>query len=137
MGLIDDTPEDTIEECIDLIESPLTRKLSISSNKTNGLSNSKQENNETKDDGVQMEESSKGKIHGSVLWGYFSSGTHQLILILLACIFPIVEVFGSGADYWLSIWYDRILNFSSFAIFALYLINFSLKLVSLGLKRND
>lgn len=106
MGLVEDPTEN-----IDLIENPVSRTSSISSRKSNGSSHSKHENNEKKDDGVQMEESSKGKIKGSVAWGYFSSGTHWLILISLAVIFPIVEIFASGSDYWLSIWYV-ILGFS-------------------------
>lgn len=104
MGLVEDTIEETVEEFIDPIESSLTRKPSVSSDKSSGSANTEHESNVKKDDGVQMEESSKGKIHGSVLWGYFSSGTHRLVLILLALIFPLVEVFGSGSDYWLSIW---------------------------------
>lgn len=100
MGLVEDELEN-----VDLIENPVSRKASITSRKSIGSPPSKHDNSEKKDDGVQMEESSKGKIQGRVSVGYFSSGTHGLILILLAIIFPIVEIIGSGSDYWLFIWY--------------------------------
>lgn len=134
MGLVEDTIEETIEEFIDPSECPMTRKPSISSVKSNGSTHPKHENSMKKDDGVQMEESSKGKIHGSVLWGYFSSGTNRLILILLAVIFPIVEVFGSGSDYWLSIWYNYFLISKlrpAFVLCLMFFLNNSI-FISLG-----
>lgn len=100
MGMIEDQME-TIES----IEKPASRKLPISSSKSNSFSHSKCVKNDEKDDGVQMEESSKGKIEGSVAWGYFSAGAHWIVLVLLAVTFPIVDIFASGSDYWMSIWY--------------------------------
>lgn len=60
--------------------------------------------NDEKDEGLQMEESSKGKVKGSVTWSYFNVGAHWSVLILLVSLFIIVQVFVSGADYWVSVW---------------------------------
>lgn len=53
---------------------------------------------------LQMEETSKGKVKGSVVLRYILAGTHWFILILLAIAFLFVEICASGSDYWLSIW---------------------------------
>lgn len=65
--------------------------------------NVKQQEQE-KDEGLQMEDSSKGKVKGSVSWSYFTAGAHWFILIILASSFLIVQMFASGADYWVSVW---------------------------------
>lgn len=57
------------------------------------------------DKGLQMEESSKGKIKGSISWKYYSAGAHWSVLFVLASLFVFVQMFTSGADYWVSVWY--------------------------------
>lgn len=59
---------------------------------------------EERDEGVQMEASSKGKVKGSVPLNYFRSGAHWPILILLLISFAFVQLLASAADYWVSIW---------------------------------
>lgn len=79
--------------------------MSISSGKAS-LSGSKHEDieEELKDEGVQMEESSKGKVRGSVSAAYFRAGAHWSVLFVLGFLFVFVQVLASGADYWVSIW---------------------------------
>ena len=57
-----------------------------------------------KDEGVQLEASSKGKVKGSLFLNYFKAGARwpTLILLLLSLVF--VEFLGSSVDYWVSIW---------------------------------
>lgn len=62
------------------------------------------ENYGNKDEGVQMEISSKGKVKGSILRNYFASGGHWSVHILLGVLFIFVQLLASAADYWVSIW---------------------------------
>lgn len=57
-----------------------------------------------KDHGVEMEASSKGTVKGVLLAQYFAAGAHWsvLVIILISCL--LVQLFGSAADYWVSIW---------------------------------
>lgn len=57
------------------------------------------------DHGVQMEETSKGKVKGSVSMAYFTAAVHWSVFILLACSLVFVQMIASGADYWVSVWY--------------------------------
>lgn len=57
-----------------------------------------------KDGGLQMEETSKGKVKGSIPWNYFKAGAHWSVLIILALSFLFVQLIASGADYWVSVW---------------------------------
>lgn len=59
---------------------------------------------ERRDDGIQMEASSKGKVKGSVPLIYFMSGAHWSILILVLISFVFVQFLASSADYWVSVW---------------------------------
>lgn len=61
-------------------------------------------NNVEKDKGVQMEESSRGKVKGSVSLGYFKAGAHWPMLLLLAGALIFVQMIASGLDYWVSVW---------------------------------
>lgn len=59
---------------------------------------------EERDEGVQMEASSKGKVKGSVPLNYFKSSAHWSILIILLISFGFVQFLASAADYWVSLW---------------------------------
>lgn len=72
--------------------------------KKSGKDGSVAGDNAEKDDGVAMEDSSKGKVKGSIAGGYFAAGAHWTLLLLLAFTFVIVQLLASGADYWVSIW---------------------------------
>ena len=122
MGLVENSMEN-----IDSDKNLAGRRSSISSSNSNDSSHSKHQNDDEKTDhGVQMEESSKGKIDGSVAWSYFSSGTHWIILILLAVSFPIVDIFASGSDYWLSVWYGNFKNSRFFLQSSIFFLKFVL-----------
>lgn len=81
-----------------------SRKLSISSSISSSASHSQCENIDNKSIDLQMEETSKGKVEGSVVLRYILAGTNWLSLVLLAIAFVFVEICASGSDYWLSVW---------------------------------
>lgn len=99
----------TVEKDDEKEDSPdksLSRQTSSRSS-TGSLSSLKSSNDGSvveKDDGVQMEASSKGKVKGSIAGNYFAAGTHWSILVILGIAFIIVQLLASGADYWVSIW---------------------------------
>lgn len=64
-----------------------------------------QKQNENKDKGVPMEAISKGKVKGSLLWNYFSSGAHWSVLLILFSSVVFVQFLASTTDYFVSIWY--------------------------------
>lgn len=99
----------TVEKDDEKEDSPdksLSRQTSSRSS-TGSLSSLKSSNDGSvveKDEGVQMEASSKGKVKGSIAGNYFAAGTHWSILVILGISFIIVQLLASGADYWVSIW---------------------------------
>lgn len=90
-------------------ETRIRRKSAISNRSaTSGSSTSDSENeNETieRDLGVQIEDSSKGKVKGSLALNYFKAGGNWLTLSILLFSFVLVQFLASAADYWVSIWY--------------------------------
>lgn len=62
------------------------------------------DNNGKKDEGVQLEASSKGKVKGSLSLHYFRAGANWPMLLGLACFFVFVQFLASAVDYWVSIW---------------------------------
>ena len=62
------------------------------------------EEDDGKTEGLQLEESSKGKVKGSIALNYFRAGSHWSILIVLGILFLVVQLLASAADYWVSIW---------------------------------
>lgn len=102
----------TVEKDDEKEDSPdksLSRQTSSRSS-TGSLSSLKSSNDGSlvddgrKDDGVQMEASSKGKVKGSIPGNYFAAGTHWSLLVILGITFIVVQLLASGADYWVSIW---------------------------------
>lgn len=59
---------------------------------------------EQTDSGVKMEESSKGKVKGSISVAYFKSGAHWMVLCVLGISFLFAQILASGSDYWVSVW---------------------------------
>ena len=51
-----------------------------------------------------MEESSKGKVKGSVTANYFRAGANWFGISLLLIFFIISQILASAADYWVSVW---------------------------------
>lgn len=97
-------PADEPREDFDAINMSKSRKLSVASNFSDHSFYSDCVNIDEAKRGAQMEESSKGKVKGSVPLRYFLAGVHWFILIWLAIIFPVVDIFTSGSDYWMSVW---------------------------------
>lgn len=91
-------------------EMPYRRKSAISTrSRSSALNNSDSENEDENieiDYGVQIEDSSKGKIKGSISMNYFKAGANTLTISVLLFSFLFVQFLASTADYWVSIWYD-------------------------------
>lgn len=60
--------------------------------------------NQKKDEGVQLEASSKGKVKGSIFMNYFKAGVPWPVFIVLLFLFVFVQFLGSAVDYWVSVW---------------------------------
>lgn len=88
----------------DATKSRKSSVSSIASNTSSSISDQMDTINDEKDDGLQMEASSKGKVKGSVSGSYFTAGAHWLILLILAFTFVFVQILASGSDYWVSVW---------------------------------
>lgn len=85
----------------------LSRKSSAVSISSRSTTKSSEDINEPVveiDEGIKMEESSKGKVKGSIAGNYFKAGAHWSILFIIGSLYIIVQVLASGADYWVSVW---------------------------------
>lgn len=100
----DEDPDDSEE----MENQPKLRKMSTVSSISSGTSNFGSEIfrgiGELEDKGVQMEESSKGKVNGSISLRYFTSGAHWSVIFILACSCLVTQILASFSDYWLSVW---------------------------------
>lgn len=54
--------------------------------------------------GVGLEESSKGKVKGSVTLNYFRAGGNWFGLSVILILFIVSQILASAADYWVSVW---------------------------------
>lgn len=100
------TKENADDENSETGSRQLSRTPSITSTSSNSTTKSSEpDKNRTPevDEGVQLEESSKGKVK-NVSANYFLAGAHWTVLFFLVCLFLIVQVLASGADYWVSVW---------------------------------
>lgn len=77
------------------------RSLSTSSSKASLQDENKEDENEQ---GIGLEESSKGKVKGSVTASYFRAGANWFGLFILLLFFVISQILASAADYWVSVW---------------------------------
>lgn len=103
-------------ELVGIVESgaieqiePFERRVSESSS-THSNSSDEQESmnvndNVKKDEGVQLEASSKGKVKGSLSLQYFRAGANWPKLLGMAFLFVFVQFLASAVDYWVSVWY--------------------------------
>lgn len=51
-----------------------------------------------------MEESSKGKVKGSIAVQYFKAGAHWSVLLFVLFTFVFAQFLASATDYWVSVW---------------------------------
>ena len=64
------------------------------------------ENEPRKNDQTEhTEQSSKGKVKGSLFVNYFTAGVNWFILVFLCASFLFAQFLGSAADYFVSVWY--------------------------------
>lgn len=56
------------------------------------------------DEGIQLEDSSKGKVKGSLIMSYFRAGGNWLVLCILIFLFVFAQFLASAVDYWVSYW---------------------------------
>lgn len=85
----------------------MCRQLSIRSSNTSITSHKSSTNgsiDEKNNEGVQMEDSSIGKVKGSISINYFTAGANWFVLFLLLSAFVVAQLVASGADFWVSIW---------------------------------
>lgn len=83
-------------------ESSSTR--SVSSTSLNSWKNQEANGNIEKDEGVQLEASSKGQVQGSIIANYFKAGAHWMVIVVLLFSFSFVQFLASATDYWVSVW---------------------------------
>lgn len=108
MGTVE-TPE--IRDSTDMFIRQKSQTLSIRSLSTeslNSFTNFQENEHDGNVEGMHAETSSKGKVKGSLLVNYFRSGANWCVLLFLCTFFFIVQVLGSAADYWVSVWYEYI-----------------------------
>lgn len=89
------------------IDQQMCRQLSIRSSNTSITSHRSSTDgsiDENNCKGVQMEDSSRGKVKGSVSTNYFTAGANWFVLFLLMSAFVVAQLVASGADFWVSIW---------------------------------
>lgn len=77
---------------------------SLSSNSSAEQNSKNVNDNGQKDEGVQLEASSKGKVEGSISLHYFQAGANWPILLGMAFLFIFVQFIASAVDYWVSVW---------------------------------
>lgn len=55
-----------------------------------------------------QEESSKGKIKGSILFKYFLAGGNWFFIFTVCLLYILTQLLASGTDYWVSYWVNVI-----------------------------
>lgn len=91
------------------IDQQMCRQLSIRSSNTSITSHRSSNDGsidecEKNNEGVQMEDSSRGKVKGSISINYFTAGANWCVFFLLISGFVVAQLVASGADFWVSIW---------------------------------
>lgn len=89
-----------------------SRKSSISSTKSDSflsLDESGQEDDDSKmnresEPKENVEESSKGKVKGSVFGNYLKAGSHPILSFIIICLFLLTQACASVIDWWTSYW---------------------------------
>lgn len=54
--------------------------------------------------GVGMEESSEGKVKGSIAIKYFRAGGNWFFVSLILILFVLAQLLASAVDYWVAVW---------------------------------
>nr|XP_023023160.1 probable multidrug resistance-associated protein lethal(2)03659 [Leptinotarsa decemlineata] len=117
-------PEPTEEERLKQVESAvISRKLSLRS-RNSSLSSAvseislteaiikehMEENEQEEEEEIKLkdiqEDSSKGKIHGSLFWKYLTSGGNIFFVIFVSFLYITTQVIASGVDYFVRYWVD-------------------------------
>lgn len=81
------------------------RRVSESSSNSSADEDAKSVNDGgKKDEGVQLEASSKGKVKGSLSLHYLRAGANWPMLMGMAFLFVFVQLLASAVDYWVSVW---------------------------------
>ncbi|XP_055306890.1 ATP-binding cassette subfamily C member 4-like isoform X2 [Sitodiplosis mosellana] len=100
-----ETPE--VRDNSEMFKRQKSQTLSIRSTSMESLNSFieyKENEQDKNDEGAHAEQSSKGKVKGSVFINYFTAGANWFILLFLCTSFLFVQLLGSAADYFVSIW---------------------------------
>lgn len=67
-----------------------------------------QSENEEEPDAIKIkdmqEDSSKGKVHGSIFWNYLFAGGNIFFVSIVVILYIMAQVMASGIDYFVSFW---------------------------------
>lgn len=101
---------DEENEEIDLTMEQETSLGKRSRNESMSSAKSANEANHSVDDAADdkmhdLEDSSKGKVKGSLLMHYFNSAEKPVAFCVLIVLFLLAQALASGADYWVANWY--------------------------------
>lgn len=106
-----DEPGENEESSERRLSRQLSKQLSTISIRTTSLGSfgstetlHKDENIDESTEGFGMEESSMGKVKGSISFKYFSAGGNWFFVSLVLLSFGLAQLLASSADYWVSVW---------------------------------
>lgn len=91
-------------EQIGTFDRRVSESSSLSSNSSAEQETKNVNGSEEKDEGVQLEASSMGKVKGSLSLNYFRAGANWVGLLGMAFLFVFVQFLASAVDYWVSVW---------------------------------
>lgn len=91
-------------EQIGTFDRRVSESSSLSSNSSAEQETKNVNGSGKKDEGVQLEASSKGKVKGSLSLNYFRAGANWVGLLGMAFLFVFVQFLASAVDYWVSVW---------------------------------
>lgn len=83
----------------------MSRSASICSERSTAAPDDSSDTKEEIEKIHDLEDSTKGKIKGSLLMHYFRSAEQPVVLFTLFILFIIAQSLASGADYWVAYWY--------------------------------
>lgn len=78
-------------------------KVSLRSQKS-VKDNDNREEDEEKEEMHALEESSRGKIKGPLLFNYLNSAEKPMLLFLALSLFLLTQILASTADFWVGNW---------------------------------
>lgn len=109
------TPSSISRTCLDFAElmgsdetgeneESLERRMSRQFSTQMSTISNKEEIIDESTQGVGMEESSKGKVKGSIAIKYFRAGGNWFLVFTILLSFGLAQVLASVSDYWVSVW---------------------------------